>query len=170
MLTNLSPPLIEPVSLEDTKRFLRVDHDDENDLILALIASARERLESYLNICLISRPLRSVQPAKHAVTLPRWPVQSVDAVRLDDIVTTDFDTDLRSRPGRVFLRIDPGPDATLTIDFTAGFGTARDDLPTPLQQAIWLLVSQGYEHRDSPDMGLPLMVDALTQPYRMVSL
>lgn len=37
----LTGPAIEPISVEETKIFLRVEHDDEDQLIAALIAGAR---------------------------------------------------------------------------------------------------------------------------------
>src|SRR5262245_4208973 len=42
----LTGPTIEPISLEETKTFLRVEHDDENQLIAALIAGARNHIEA----------------------------------------------------------------------------------------------------------------------------
>jgi len=43
VLTGLA---IEPISFEETKTFLRVEHDDEDQLIAALIAGARNHIEA----------------------------------------------------------------------------------------------------------------------------
>lgn len=46
--------MTEPVLLEEAKKHLRVEHDDENDLILNLITAAREYCEGFQNIALVS--------------------------------------------------------------------------------------------------------------------
>jgi uncharacterized phiE125 gp8 family phage protein len=41
----LTPPVAEPLSLEDAKLFLRVEHDTDDELIASLIAAARGEIE-----------------------------------------------------------------------------------------------------------------------------
>lgn len=166
MLTDIHPPPIEPVSLDEAKSFLRIDHDDENDLIETLIRSARERLEDRLNVAMIERSMRLERSEGGDIALPRWPVSSVDDVSIDGLNTTAFTAKLLSRPAQVMV----SSGAPVTIEFTAGYGTERSDIPAPMRQAILLLVAHGYEHRDVPPDTMPLMVDALTMPYRVLAL
>lgn len=166
MLTDLNPPPAEPITLAEAKAFLRVDHDDEDALIQTLIASARERLETHLNIAMISRPMQFSTATNGTVILPRWPVTSVQTVRFDYEETVEAVVNLRCRPATVTYRaVD-----LAEITFTAGYGLAPQDVPAPLRQAMLLLVSQGFEQRDGAPSSLPLMVDALTMPYRGVGL
>lgn len=166
MLTDLNPPPAEPITLAEAKAFLRVDYDDEDALIQTLIASARDRLETHLNITMISRSMRWSGSSGEAVKLPRWPVISVDSVNVDGVQTDNIIADIRCRPGQVTI----GAADAVEIIFTAGYGLEPGDVPAPLRQAILLLVSRGFEHRDGSPDRMPLMVDALTMPYRVVGL
>jgi uncharacterized phiE125 gp8 family phage protein len=59
----LTGPDIEPLSLEKTKIFLRVEHSDEDQLIAALIAGARIHIEAQTQTALISQSWRMVLDA-----------------------------------------------------------------------------------------------------------
>lgn len=166
MLKDLQPPPTEPITLAEAKTFLRLDHDAEDALLETLIASARERLEARLNLALITRPMQLAMSSSGEIALPRWPVASVDTVIADGAPTTDFHADLRKRPSTVTVCADDH----VEVEFTAGYGTTPADVPAPLRQAMLLLVARSYEYRGEGEMPLPLMVDALTLPYRVVGL
>ena len=62
-------------------------------------------------------------------------------------------------------------DGRVEVVFNAGFGAAWSDVPPDLQQAVFLLAAQYYEHRNefaevSP--GLPYPVQALIERWRTV--
>ncbi len=42
-----TPPQSEPITLADTKQHLRIDHDDDDELITALISAARQHAETF---------------------------------------------------------------------------------------------------------------------------
>lgn len=166
MLTDLNPPPAEPITLSEAKAFLRVDHDDEDVLIQTLIASARDRLEAHLNVAMIARSMQIATSTDGTVQLPRWPVIAVQTVRFDGEDTDEAVINLLCRPATVtFCAAEEAE-----IVFTAGYGSNPSDVPAPLRQAMLLLVARGYEHREGPPDTLPLMVDALTMPYRVVGL
>jgi len=55
--------------------------------------------------------------------------------------------------------------------FDAGYGSAPEDVPMQLRQAVLLLLAQHYEHRDEAlNRPVPMLVDALLMPYRTVRL
>lgn len=166
MLTDLNPPPAEPISLAEAKAFLRVDHDEEDTLIQTLIVSARERLEAHLSLAMILRAFQYVTATNGTAALPRWPVSTIDQVIFDGVETQDAVINRLSRPATV--TVCAAEEAQIT--FTAGFGPNPEDVPAPLRQAMLLLVAQGFEHRGGDAPSLPLMVDALTMPYRGVGL
>ena len=58
-------------------------------------------------------------------------------------------------------------DGPLDIEVEAGFGTPAE-VPTPLRQAVLLLVADAYEHRER-EVGFArtsLRIDALLGPWR----
>ncbi|MBV9347031.1 MAG: phage head-tail connector protein [Pseudolabrys sp.] len=54
----LSPPATEPLSLAEAKAWLRIEHDDENDVIAALIAGSRIHIEGATRRALITQSWR----------------------------------------------------------------------------------------------------------------
>jgi uncharacterized phiE125 gp8 family phage protein len=63
----------------------------------------------------------------------------------------------------------------IEIAFTAGYGDAVADVPAPIRQAVLLLVTHWYEHREPIEIGaahtaVPHMVSELLHPYRQVKL
>ncbi len=83
----LTPPALEPVSLVDAKRFLRVEHVDDDDVIAALIAAARVHVEGKTRRALIDqtwRLVRDVWPASGRLPILPVPLQAVTAIRVFD--------------------------------------------------------------------------------------
>jgi len=91
--------------------------------------------------------------------LPRPPLVSVTHFKSFDedntattFATSNYHVDTSSEPGRLALkRGKTFPSASdlrtvnaYEITYVAGYGSSRDDVPTPIKQAIKLLVAQGY--------------------------
>jgi uncharacterized phage protein (predicted DNA packaging) len=57
----------EPITLSDTKNFLRVEHDDDDTLIAALITTARLQVEAVTSLELDNPS--APEPLKHAIRL-----------------------------------------------------------------------------------------------------
>jgi uncharacterized phiE125 gp8 family phage protein len=185
----LAAPAVEPVTLAEAKQFIRVEHNDDDDVIAALIAGARIHLEAQTRRALITqgwRVMRDVWPAAGCLLLLPVPVQTLDAVRIiksDDttlaLELAGFALDTSDAPARLSLRgAPPAPErplAGIEIDITCGYGDAPADVPQPLRQAIRLLVAHWYENRGLVAAGeqvapLPQTVAALIASYRVLSL
>jgi uncharacterized phiE125 gp8 family phage protein len=186
----LTAPAVEPLALAEAKAFLRVEHGDDDALIAALIAAARQHVEAATRRALINQTWRLVRDAwpddGRIAALPA-PLRQVTAARVYDaagaahtISPSVFVVDTAAAPG--VLAFFPGTLAApgraragIEIDIETGYGAAAANVPEPLRQAIRLLVSHWYENRAVVVAGntmteLPAGVAALTAPYRVLSL
>lgn len=174
---DLAAPIATAVSLEAAKTFLRIDDEAEDALIIDLIDSATRRVEAHISASLVTRLQRctTALPKGREVFLNRYPVTAITAVSADGEAVS-FSANLKSRPAAIRLtsgqpwRTDYPGRKSVTVEFIAGYGETSDDIPTPLRQAVLLLVAQAYENRSGDGARLPLMADALLSPYRGVRL
>jgi len=183
----LSGPALEPVSLGDAKAWARLDSNDEDQLLSALIVSARLTLEAYTRRFFVTQSWRmrlDRWPAqalrRKTLAVPFAPLRSVAAIRVFD--SADMAQVLpaatyRAAPSRdvgriVFVEAPPEPGRdydAIEIDIVAGYGDAAADTPEPLRRAILALVAHWHENRgDAEDLAAPLptLVRALAKPFR----
>lgn len=184
----LTPPAAEPLSLAEAKAFLRVEHDDDDDIIAALIAGARIHVEAQTRRALVTqtwRLTRDCWPQHGRIEVRPAPLRTLDAARIYDRdnnpLELDVDTFVVDTAGSNLIFAPwavPHPTrlgAGIELDVTAGYGAAASDVPEPLRQAIRLLVAHWYENRGVAAIGdtialLPANVPALLAPFRMVAL
>lgn len=186
----LTPPAVEPVTLAQAKAYLRVEHDDDDDVISALIAAARIHIEAQSRRALITqtwRLRRDFWPGDGRLEVVPAPLGDLLAARVYDSAGTPhafdlaaFTTDRAAAPAVVAfapgtLPLPGRAVAGIEIDFVAGYGAAPADVPEPLRQAISLLVTHWYENRGLIAVGhtvavLPASVAAMIAPYRVLSL
>lgn len=186
----LAGPAEEPVSLAETKAFLRLDGDAEDGLVATLIAAARLHVESVTGRALVAQDWRLVLdrwPRDRSVTLPLSPLIELIAIRAFDeqddehaIGLVQFTAETAVSPARLLLPPSiAGMPALrqrlgIEIDYTAGFGAAAD-VPADLKQALLALVAHWFEHRDAVLVAgagavVPAGFGRLVEPYRQVRL
>jgi uncharacterized phiE125 gp8 family phage protein len=182
----LTGPAVEPISLAEAKAFLRIEHNDDDDTITALIAAARIYAEAQTRRALITqdwRLTRDAWPPTGRIIVRPGPLQSLQAARVHDgegepieLDTAGFFPDVVGSELIFAAWTMPQPQraAGIELDVTLGYGDAAVDVPEPLRQAVRLLVGHWYENRGLVAPGttsaLPVTVAALLLPYRMVSL
>ena len=183
----LAGPPAEPISLAEAKNFLRVDHDTEDALIASLITAARATVEALTRRALIDQSWRIVRdawPVSGLIAAPINPLREVtgahvlDAAGAETPVPVDaFICDAARLPG--LIRVDrsrvaaPGRAiAGIAIDVVAGHGASADHVPSPLIEAVRVVLAHFYEHRDVPGAGaaFPARLDALVAPFRVMRL
>jgi uncharacterized phiE125 gp8 family phage protein len=95
----LTAPAAEPLTLAEAKLFLRVEHDDDNDLIAALIAGARIHVEAQTGRALITQGWRIVPdawPADGRIAVSPAPLRTIDAARVYDASDIAHSVDLQA--------------------------------------------------------------------------
>lgn len=180
-LTVLTPPTIWPVTLAETKIHLRVEDTTEDALITTYIHAATQHIEQALGLTIAQKQYRlKLDALSDVIELPRGPVISIDAATYLDAnggsqtlnpasYTVDLSSDTQwivRNSGATWPTTLAGVNA-VTIDFTAGYVTAPDDL----RAAILLLVGHWFANRETAVVGittteLPFATMALMQPYR----
>lgn len=184
----LTGPAVEPLSLDEAKTFLRVEHSDDDQVIGALIASARMHVEAQAKIALITQSWRMVfdcWPHHGRIVVRPGPLKALSAVRVYDIDGNPHIVDTQAFVpdfGASTLAFMPWAlpaagriAAGIELDVSVGFGEAAADVPEPLRQAIRLLVAHWYENRGLIGTAnvaamLPASFAALIASYRVLSL
>lgn len=160
----ISPPEIEPISLEEAKLHLKVETDDDDELISGLIRAAREYCETFQNRAYITQTWQlwlDAFPEVPYIEIPKPPLQAVDSVMYYDRdgeahEFSGYLVDTKSQPGRVVLKAGcywPSLALQLSngvcITFTAGYGDDAESVPQRIKQAILLVVGSWYEIREN---------------------
>jgi uncharacterized phiE125 gp8 family phage protein len=182
----VTPPAALPVTLGTVKEHLRVDHDDEDNVITTMIGAATAYLDGWSGIlgrCLVTQTwAQSFDefPGGDTLRLPFPDVASVTITYRDnDNLAQTFSasnyalaTDTRSSrivlaDGASWPGTFPRPDA-VTVSMVAGYG-APDDVPPILKHAIRSLAAAMYEGREGQVQGSPAF-DAFIAPFRRVEM
>ncbi|MCI1001818.1 phage head-tail connector protein [Ochrobactrum sp. C6C9] len=183
----VTPPAVEPVTIEDARTFLRISTQSEDTILERLIKTARELVEAETGLALIDQTWRlrvDRWPRSGRLALFKYPVSAVTEVvayRADGTAISfapeEFELQLGRRPQRLYMA--PYPDAPtfcgIEVDFVAGFGATADTVPEVLKQAILSLVAHLYESRAGVDAGsaavsFPPMVNQMVDGWRRISL
>jgi uncharacterized phiE125 gp8 family phage protein len=159
-------PILEPVSLAELKLHLRIDHSDEDELLNAVLLTARERVEDFTGRALLTQThdiCLNDWPDGDYIELPYGNLQSVTSVKYKATdgtettltVTTDYlvETNKENR-GRIVLPYGESwpsdtlyPSNPITIRFVCGW-TKASDVPYSIKAAIKLLAADYYNMRE----------------------
>lgn len=166
-ITIVTPPESEPITLQQARDHLRVDGADEDDLIAALIATARDMAEVFTRRQLVEATLKltlDAFPGEGVIRIPRPPLIAVTALQYIDTggveQTLDADryqVDALGEPGRVVPAYGRQWPATrqmmnaVSVTYRAGYATGVPDLAKHL---VKLLLAHLYENRNA--VGAPL--------------
>lgn len=182
-------PALLPLTRAEAKAHCRVDHDDEDDLIDALIKAAVDHLDGYRGVlgrCLIDQtwtaqavawPGRMVLPfpdCKNVVISYRdstGEAETVPAASYETIQGAGR-TQLHMLSAFDYPGLFNDTSVPVTVQFVAGYGVDPADIPSNIHQALRLLIAHWYDHRQSVVIGaavneLPDGLDTLISQSRV---
>lgn len=185
-IARVTAPAEMPITLEAAKGWLRVDYDDEDELINSLIEAAVDRLDGpfgMLNRALISQtwtayydkfppcivvPLaRCLEVVSVAYTASDGTQETIDSA---DLMVTGLLSDMcRVRPamGQAWPRTANIPDA-VSITFRSGFGDDADHVPASIKHALLEMVATSFENRETIAVSERLSMQVLPLTARSV--
>jgi uncharacterized phiE125 gp8 family phage protein len=189
----IAEPTVEPISLEQAYQHLRVDPIDssdvtgrpDDDLISALISTAREYCEEFTGLSLAVKDYEiAVNEWPDGIELPHPPFVSIIGITISDdesdaaLTADDYTVDdytyvhASILPAGTWPTISAGDVAR--IRYRAGYGDdseAAGHLPSGIRTAMLLLLGHWYANRESVIEGqpvdLPMGVEALLRPHRI---
>lgn len=166
----ITPPSVEPITIEEAKIFLRIDTNEEDSLISSLISAARMHAEKYTcRSFLTQRWELTKKVLADKIYLPYPPVQGVESISVDGRFVDVYEYTLLAEDTLYFLSpirsVTPGG---IVIRYTAGYGNVPEDVPRDIRQAILITVAGLYENRESG--GISAEARELLKPYRVFQL
>ena len=187
VLTLVTEPTEEPVSVAEAKIHLRITNSAEDTSIGSLITASRQVAENATRRVFVTQTwegrLDRFPRYDKGFEVPKPPLRSVSKIEYvdDDGVTqtlpsSDYQVDVHSLQGRVAPAFDKSwpttRDDTLNaviVTFEAGYGAAAA-VPQAIKQAMLLHIGTLYEHREDTVIGLnavplPLAASRLLSPY-----
>ena len=182
----ITAPAAPPVSLQQAKAHLRVEHTSDDELIAALIDAATAHYDGWSGVlgrCLITQSWRQdFDGFARCLRLPLFPLASITSVTYDDAADAE-----QTVAAANYVLLDDGrggyvrfvddfafpavhaQEPNVRVTYVAGEATA----PLAIGQAMLLLIGAWYENRENAVIGtitspLPQAVaaDALIAPYR----
>lgn len=156
-------PLVEPVSLAEIKAQIRIDHDDEDELLDRLRLAARRHVEQLCG--------RGIYTQTWVTILSEWwddvvwlpmaaPLQSVSSVKYYDTTGTlqtlsagNYVVEARTQPGSIgwaanatIPTVQSDRRYPVEITYVVGWSDVLT-VPQTIQQAIHLLIAHWWENR-----------------------
>lgn len=175
-LTRQTGPAVEPVTLAEAKSHLRVDGNDSDAEIAAMISAAREWCEQYLDRTLVHtqwvmRMDRFPVDSTADIELPRPPMVASGpntavtlSYTLEDGSTATYATNLfrvdrASTPGAVKTNYagtwppHRQDDNSVAVTWWAGYGPSGQDVPAAIRHAMLMLIAFWYDNRSTVLVG-----------------
>jgi uncharacterized phiE125 gp8 family phage protein len=194
----ITAPEVQPLTLEEVKEHLRVDHDDSDAIITAYIEAATSYVQGHYGFtgrALVTQTWELVIDhfPLHEIKVPLPPLQSVESIKYDDsgglettLASDQYWVDNVSEPGWIVPITSGWPTGVLDainsvrIRFVAGYAATTDsppdlrgNIPRAIKQAMLLHIGSFHEHREQNIVGLttmelPFAAENLLRPFRVV--
>ncbi len=170
---------LDGAMLDEARAYLRLENEEEDAPLGAILLAAIAQAERYLGLILIRRNVRETLPASAAwQRLQASPfVAAIGATGIPaegatfTLTSGAFAIDVDGR-GDGWVRVKmPGAAGRVELAYQAGLAGSWATLPEAIKLGVLRLAAHCHAHRDSPDdAGPPGAVRALLQPWRRVRL
>jgi uncharacterized phiE125 gp8 family phage protein len=176
-MTTRSPLSLDSAMLDEAKAYLRIEQDEDDPQLGAILLASIGHAETFLNDMVIRRPVTEIRSTSADWTrLSATPVSQIGGVTglpaegasfalPIDAFSVDIDAD-----GDGWVRVmRPGSAGRIEVAYTAGRAADWAGLPEPIRLAVLRLAGHFYTHRDdTDDKGPPAAVAALLRPWRRI--
>ena len=160
-ITILGDAVVEPVSRVEAKNWMRVQYEDDNDLIDDLIKSARIHIENLTGISLVEKLIKAnieltgSVPNVWMVDVPYGPLLAVDTIKiktgLNTWQTLTEDDEYEIIGGKIWFYTR----GYYEIEYETGYTTLPLDLITDiLTLTTWCYENRGKKFQGDSTLGL----------------
>lgn len=165
----LTGPVTDPLSLDEAKSHLRVDHTDDDFYIRRLIKAAKQHIEKISNYVIVSSVWAAYcdeWPSDQRIYILKYPVTAIskieyyasdDATEYTELAAASFDKAEKYNPPVILLKDTPSLGDKLNavkITFTAGHANnITDPVPENIKQALLILINHMYDNRQDEIVG-----------------
>lgn len=194
----ITPPGGEPISVEEAKSYLRVEIDDDHEIIAKLITTARLAVESYTGKTLMTQIWRLtfhpstpalrgclITPFDRRITTVKLPGNPFICLQgHPKLISQGGDHEIKdyhvikglSQALLGFSKLTLNETQSLQVDFMCGYGNSPEEVPLTFRQAILMLVAELYDNRNgqSSHPAQPAFINdavaCLLRPLRCLSV
>lgn len=165
--------------LDEAKAYLRVENDEEDGPLAAILLAAISHAEAFTRSILIQRAMTETIPTasswRRLRAAPVLAVTSVTGIPAEGarmpLAASAYAVEIDVHNSGHFRTLQPGGFGRVEIAYLAGLALTWAQLPESLRLGILRLVGHLYANRDAAgDAGPPEAVAALLRPWRRVAL
>ncbi|MBP7638131.1 MAG: phage head-tail connector protein [Kiritimatiellae bacterium] len=177
---------VEAVTTREARDWLRIDTENEDPTLAALVKAARQYVEEFTGRALTTKTVTlTLDRFENEILLPFPPAIAITAITYVDengatqtLAASVYQLDATAEPARLTRAYSQdwpslrSQNAAVSIAYTAGYGANAASVPQGLKQAILFLVAHWYEHREAVQAGgalqtVPLAVESLLWSFRV---
>ena len=171
----IDPLIVTPDGVDEAKTYLRIENEEEDGVIAALLTAAIRLCEQFTGQVIFARGVVDRMPVSSAwQRLGAGPVISVEGVTgipaegaAFALPASAYAIDIDGH-GDGWVRVtEPGVAGRIDVTFSAGLASSWNEVPDGLRLAVLRCLAHVHAHRDAPDdSGPPPAVAALLRPFR----
>jgi uncharacterized phiE125 gp8 family phage protein len=166
-------------AVDAAKTYLRLESDEEDASIAALVAAALVHAEGYLGQLLVERNVIERMPVssgwQRLTATPVRGLSSVTGIPAEGatflLAPETYKLDINRHHDGWIRLAQPGSAGRVDIAYRAGLVPGWPDLPEAISIAVLRIAAHLHAHRDAPDdAGAPPAVSLLLRPWRRMRL